>query len=52
MMQSVSISSVKPVVRSSTRPDASPSRPATTAAMSKLVIGSFQMPCLASMPTV
>ena len=44
MVQSVSISSVRPVVRSSTRPEASPMIAATTAPASRLVIGSVQMP--------
>ena len=52
MVQSVSISSVSPVVRSSTRPESRPISAATTAARIRPVIGSVQMPCLASMPTV
>ena len=44
MVQSVSIKSVKPVVRNSTSPDRSPIRAATPAASTRLVIGSFQMP--------
>ena len=44
MVQSVSISSVSPVVRSSTRPEPSPITAATAAPASRPVIGSFQMP--------
>ena len=43
MVQSVSISSVSPVVRSSTRPDEKPMIAAASAASSRLVIGSVQM---------
>ena len=52
MVQSVSISSVSPVVRSSTSPEARPTRPATIAAMTSPEIGSVQISFLASMPTV
>ena len=52
MVQSVSISSVSPVVRSSTRPEAKPTAPATAAAMTRPEIGSVQISFLASMPTV
>ncbi len=52
MVHSVSISSVRPVVRSRTRPDRSPITEATDAARTRPVIGSFQIPYLASMPTV
>jgi hypothetical protein len=48
----VSISSVRPVVRNSTSPDSKPTMPAATAAMSRPLIGSLQMPYFASMPTV
>ena len=51
MVQSVSISSVSPAVRSRTHPEASPTAAATTAASARLVIGSFQTPCLAMSPT-
>ena len=44
MVQSVSISSVRPVVRNSTSPEARPIAAATAAAARRLVIGSFQMP--------
>ena len=52
MVQSVSMRSVSPWVRSSTRPEARPMTAATSPASSRLVIGSFQMPWNASSPTV
>ena len=51
MVDSVSMSRVRPRVRSSTRPEASPMAAATTVATTRPVIGSFHPPCLASMPT-
>ncbi len=52
MVQSVSMSSVRPVVRNSTRPEAKPTAPATAAAMTRPEIGSVQISFFASMPTV
>ena len=52
MVQSVSMSSVRPWVRNSTPPDAKPTTAAVAPAAIRLVIGSFQIPCLASIPTV
>ena len=44
MVHSVSMSSVSPRVRNSTRPDNKPITAAASAASSKLVIGSVQIP--------
>ena len=43
MVHSVSMSSVNPRVRNSTRPDKNPMIAATSAASSRLVIGSVQI---------
>ena len=50
MVQSVSISSVRPVVRKSTRPEASPMIAATAAARRRPVIGSVQIAVIGEHP--
>ena len=52
IVHSVSISSVSPCVRSSTRPLARPMSPATSAPASRPENGSFQPRCMAIMPAV